>query len=525
MTEDQGMEQWDLTSRVAPHLDLHMMFPLLEYLDTLINSGLISYSSKDVATARLALLRPTHMVDYAIDIYKNLHGQNAQVPPEMEEQKLMVYQRLEELRAECKSLDELCRNSEERVSCTFTREYSTSSLLTPFQLQAKLTANGQWTIDALSKMTALKISPQVVDAYRQLAKYNFDCGDYQAARDMLENYISLFANPPPPVEDDDELGLSPSKTSTPKTETTGNPAIYYLPSVSMQMLQVLWGKLACEILVEDWGAASIAVEAVKTAMETLVTSKEMSALQALEQRTWLLHWSLFVYWNDSAKGGLENMVDLCFSERYRQAITTNAPHLVRYLTAAVLLCKRRVTKKAAANSAEARRLMKNLIGVMQDCEYTDPIVEFVNCLCVKFDFESAQIKLAECERVLETDFFLCKQTALFMEEARVFVFENYCRIHNKIDLSALGEKLAMDRVQAERWIVDLIRNADLDAKIDSEEQCVVMGESSQSVYELVMERTRDLNVRSATLAQNLAHMLNEARKEKVKKERTSREEE
>jgi translation initiation factor 3 subunit E len=218
------------------------------------------------------------------------------------------------------------------------------------------------------------------------------------------------------------------------------------------------------------------------------------------------------------------MVDLCFSERYRQAITTNAPHLVRYLTAAVLLCKRRVTKKAAAN-AEARRLMKNLIGIMQDCEYTDPIVEFVNCLCVKFDFESAQIKLAECERVLETDFFLCKQTALFMEEARVFVFENYCRIHNKIDLSALGEKLAMDHVQAERWIVDLIRNADLDAKIDSEEHCVVMGESSQSVYELVMERTRDLNVRSATLAQNLTHVLNEAKKEKVKKERASREEE
>jgi translation initiation factor 3 subunit E len=373
-------------------------------------------------------------------------------------------------------------------------------------------------------MTALKITPQVVDTYRQLAKYNFDCGDYQASRDMLENYISLFANPPPPVEDDDELGLAPAKSNAPKTETTGNPAIYYLSSLSSKMLEVLWGKLAGEILVENWEAASIALEAVKTAMESLVASKEMSALQALEQRTWLLHWSLFVYWNDSAKGGLENMVDLFFSERYRQAITTNAPHLVRYLVAAVLLCKRRVSKKAAQNE-QARRLMKNLIQVMQDCEYTDPIVEFVNCLCVKFDFESAQIKLAECERVLEMDFFLCKQTALFMEEARVFSFENYCRIHNKIDLSVLGEKLAMDSVQAERWIVDLIRNADLDAKIDSEAKCVVMGESSQSVYQQVMERTRDLNVRSATLAQNLQHVLNEARKEKGKKEQAAREEE
>lgn len=104
-----------------------------------------------------------------------------------------------------------------------------------------------------------------------------------------------------------------------------------------------------------------------------------------------------------------------------------------------------------------------------------------------------------------------------MEEARVFVFENYCRIHHKIDLSALGEKLAMDQTRAERWIVDLIRNALLDAKIDSEEKCVVMGGETQSIYEQVMEKTRDLNLRSGTLAGNLNNMLNEARKEKAKK--------
>merc|ERR1712194_799618 len=164
------------------------------------------------------------------------------------------------------------------------------------------------------------------------------------------------------------------------------------------------------------------------------------------------------------------------------------------------------------------------MGVMQHCEYTDPIVEFVDCLCVKFNFELAQSKLAQCEAVLSTDFFLCKQTSLFMEEARVFVFENYCRIHNKIDLRALGDKLAMDQDQAERWIVDLIRNADLDAKIDSAEGCVVMGGAVQSVYEQVMERIRDLNVRSATIAQNLKKLLVDARKNKAKAEILAREE-
>jgi translation initiation factor 3 subunit E len=379
-------------------------------------------------------------------------------------------------------------------------------------------------------MPEFSIAPEVVETYRQHAKFKFDCGDYEASRLMLDHYISLFAKSPKAqanAEDDEMLGYSnnkQSKNNNDEKEEIGNPTIYYLTSVNDGLLQVLWGKLACEILSKDWEAASVAVDAVKAAMESMVSSNQMTPLKALSQRTWLLHWSLFVYWN--TKGGLEQLVELFHTERYKQAITTNAPHLLRYLTAAVLLCKRHITKKAAAGSnPEARRLMKNLINVMQDCDYSDPIVEFVNCLCVKFDFEMAQTKLQECEKVLASDFFLCRQTDLFMEEARVFVFENYCRIHNKIDLTALGKKLAMNQDEAERWIVDLIRNADLDAKIDSQEGCVVMGGSVQSIYEQVMERTRDLNVRSATLATNLNAVLGEARKEKVKKQKAALEEE
>uniref|UniRef100_A0A7S4JX01 Eukaryotic translation initiation factor 3 subunit E n=1 Tax=Odontella aurita TaxID=265563 RepID=A0A7S4JX01_9STRA len=496
---------WDLTPKVSPYLDLHMMFPLLEYVDSLISSGLIPFRAEDVAAARLSLLRPTHMVDYAMDIYRELHGQEAEIPAEMEEQKAKVFERMEELRSGCVRFHELCGDEERN----------------------KLVADGKWNIDALSQMTALGVTPDVVETYRQHAKFNFDCGDYQASRDMLENYLSLFASPPKSKDDEEDDGLSPHDQSNAEQagQSIGDSAMYYLTAVDADLLQVLWGKLSCEILVEDWEEASTALTAVKTAIEQLASTKKITALDALRQRTWLLHWSLFVFWNNSSKG-LESMVELFFTDLYLQAVTTNAPHLLRYLTSAVLLVKRRVAKNSGGNgrSSDARRLMKDLVRVMRDCEYTDPIVEFVECLCVKFDFESAQAKLAECEAVLTADFFLCKQTALFMEEARVFVFENYCRIHNKIDLAALGEKLAMDQDQAERWIVDLIRNALLDAKIDSEERCVVMGGESQSVYEQVMERTRDLNVRSGTLAQNLANVLNEAKKEKARKERAALEE-
>jgi len=111
-----GIEQWDLTHRVSPYLDRHMVFPLLEYVDTLIEKKLVSYKSADVAAARLALLRPTHMVDYAIDIYKTINSDDVEVPEEMKLQKDQVYRDLEELRNGCKPFDDLCNDKEERVS-------------------------------------------------------------------------------------------------------------------------------------------------------------------------------------------------------------------------------------------------------------------------------------------------------------------------------------------------------------------------------------------------------------------------
>ena len=339
---------------------------------------------------------------------------------------------------------------------------------------------------------------------------------------MLENYISLFASPPKPTKEDDD-DEEQETTKPAEDEKTGNPNMYYLTSIDTNLLQVLWGKLSCEILVEDYEEAMVALIAVKTALESLASSNKISPLEALHQRTWLLHWSLFVFWN--ADKGMETMVELFTSEKYLQAVTTNAPHLLRYLTAAVLVCKRRAAKKAGSNSnSEGRRLLRDLVKVMQQCEYSDPIVEFVDKLSVQFDFDAAQLQLEKCETVLKSDFFLCKQSELFMEEARIFVFENYCRIHHKIDLSNLGDKLAMDRDVAEKWIVDLIRNAMLDAKIDSEEGCVVMGAGTVSVYEQIMDKTRDLTSRSAGLTSNMRGYLNDVRRAKIAREKRAREE-
>lgn len=44
-------------------------------------------------------------------------------------------------------------------------------------------------------------------------------------------------------------------------------------------------------------------------------------------------------------------------------------------------------------------------------------------------------------QVLLNDFFLCNCADEFMEAARHFIFETYCRIHHKIDIAMLAEKM------------------------------------------------------------------------------------
>ena len=127
------------------------------------------------------------------------------------------------------------------------------------------------------------------------------------------------------------------------------------------------------------------------------------------------------------------------------------------------------------------------------------------------------------------DFFLVSCRNEFMENARLLIFETYCRIHQTIDISTLAQKLDMDQDAAARWIVNLIRNAHLDAKIDSAANHVIMGTQNPSMYALahplarpcfrdgprsvlteprhsyqqVIDKTKSLSFRTHVLANNL----------------------
>merc|ERR1719153_1303645 len=255
-------------------------------------------------------------------------------------------------------------------------------------------------------------------------------------------------------------------------------------------LNGMWGKLASEILMQNWDTA---LEDLNRLKQFIDESTFGSSLQTLQQRTWLIHWSLFVFFNHPK--GRDLIIELfLYQKQYLNAIQTTCPWILRYLATAVI-----------TNKSTRRNVMKDLNKVIQEESYTyqDPITSFIEDLYVNFDFDGAQQKLRDCETVLINDFFLVACLDDFIENSRMMIFETFCRIHQCISIAMLADKLSMSPEEAEKWIVNLIRNAKLDAKIDSKQGTVVMGVETNSPYQQLIEKTKALSFRSQMLQMNI----------------------
>ncbi|KAL8499398.1 hypothetical protein ACS0TY_022391 [Phlomoides rotata] len=92
----------------------------------------------------------------------------------------------------------------------------------------------------------------------------------------------------------------------------------------------------------------------------------------------------------------------------------------------------------------------------------------------------------------------------FLENARLFIFETYCRIHQRIDVGVLVEKLNLNYEEAERWIVNLIRTSKHEAKIDSETGTIIIEHNHTNVYEQLVDHTKVFSLPTYKLVNQLS---------------------
>ncbi|KAK9881514.1 hypothetical protein WA026_016394 [Henosepilachna vigintioctopunctata] len=420
------MAKYDLTPYLSQYLDRHLVFPLLEFL-----SAREIYDEREILKAKLDMLTKTTMVDYIIDVRKRLY------PDEMTSEDL--YKKGDYVRAKQESI-------QLEANKLFTYLESV-----PAEELEKVKDSKTLLYFLMKNYKDFELS--MIDTIHELAKLRYDCGNYIPVSPLLY-FCSLL--------------LAPTHK------------LY---------VSVLWGKFAAEILGQNWENALEDMNILREYIDSVPNYFGGNSLQLLQQRTWLIHWSLYVFFNHIS--GRELIIEMfLYKPHYLNAIQTMCPHILRYLATAVIINRGK------------RSALKDLVKVIQQESYTyrDPITEFLEHLYVNFDFDGARKKLHECQTVINNDFFLISCLDEFVENARLMIFETFCRIHQCISIGMLAEKLNMNPDEAECWIVNLIRNARLDAKIDSKLGHVVMGAQPLSPYQQLIEKIDSLSVRSETLS-------------------------
>ena len=83
----------------------------------------------------------------------------------------------------------------------------------------------------------------------------------------------------------------------------------------------------------------------------------------------------------------------------------------------------------------------------------------------------------------------------------------------------LAQKLNMEEENAERWIVNLIRNVKLDAKIVAQKHFVVMTAQPQSIYQRIIVKTKPVAFQSQIVAQSVAKRLEMQRQQQLVQEK------
>jgi translation initiation factor 3 subunit E len=445
---------------MVPYLDAHLAIFLLDFLR---DTGV--YSQKDISRAKIRAVEKTNMITVVEDEYEQ-YKSDAEMQAEYSQKK-----------------SDFEKRSQDIFSLLDNKPEGVDKVLTFFEDKDNVTAlneNKQLTLDHLTSIGAF--NGDDLAAFFRYAKFKYECGFYGEAQTMLGQYMMI---------------------------QQGN---------SSATQAALWGKVAADVLQGLWmnrmqkdsnaseedraNAASTSPRQWQLAVNDFVLMKEsldfrsMAHSDQVRLRAWVLHWALFVFFNQ--RENIDQLVDLFLERPYLQTMENLCPWLLRYYAVALILSPSR-RKNAIREILQEINLLSYL--------YSDPITQFIDSLYDAFDFDIAQQKLAECQKLLQSDFFLHSHVDRFMHEARMLICEMYCTVHSSVDLVMLASKLQLTEAEAEKWMVDLVHNSSSatlqDAKIDSFGKKVFLFPPSKSIHHKITESTKDLTSRSAVLAANL----------------------
>jgi len=234
------------------------------------------YDERSILEVEFALASKTKLASYAVETYRTLHG-DAAVPAELLAAEAAVTTDLNERLAACGPLVAIVGLDE------------------PTAQLAELRKDGLFRMEYMREVHG--VQEEHVEALLSAAKFRYDVGLYRPGLAYLELYEELKY----PKSDD-------------------------VP------LDIFWGKFAASILDNEpmWEKA----DEERVSIADAIRRRPIPDIQRLQQRAWLLHWSLFILANHPKRR--EALIEFFMLEENLNTVTLTCPWLLRYIIAAVL---------------------------------------------------------------------------------------------------------------------------------------------------------------------------------------------
>ncbi|KAI9190232.1 eukaryotic translation initiation factor 3 subunit E [Blastocladiella emersonii ATCC 22665] len=188
-----------------------------------------------------------------------------------------------------------------------------------------------------------------------------------------------------------------------------------------------WGKLAAVILAAEGPSPVDTLFRVRDAVEGAPLA---SASHTLQQRTWLLHWALFVVFR--AENGLDRAMELFTDSAYMNAIESAAPWLLRYVVAASTLSAYKNTRDIARFATQERYRVQ------------DPLCNIYEHLFNNIDFESVAASLKDVEELVKVDYFLAPHADALLAGLRKQFLQVIANVYTQLHTEKLVALLGVD---------------------------------------------------------------------------------
>ncbi|QRW27117.1 eukaryotic translation initiation factor 3 subunit E [Rhizoctonia solani] len=268
---------YDLTQKLIPFLDRHLILPLLAHL-----SEAELFPAEQIARAQYELVKETNMLDYAASLFESAYP-DEEVPGVFAAKREKAVSESERLQQEAQIVLDVIEKPE------------VAQALRQDKMQ-----NLQYLKDNY------KLTLEQISALYNFGQFQYTTGNYSGASDYLYHFRILSTNP--------DLLLSA-----------------HWGKLASDILTGAWDRA-----LEELSSLRETLDSRSGPAQSL-TSTSSAPLTA---RAWLLHWSLFVCINKNVPSGPQTFLEMALAPAYLNTIQVSCPWLLRYVSAAAVLVGR-----------------------------------------------------------------------------------------------------------------------------------------------------------------------------------------